>query len=1469
MTGAEWLCRWLIAGLNNGDAETMHPDLAGRVDAFLYYGTLEDAADEHSHGTHVTGIIAGNGATGETDEVGTLYGLGVAPQAHIVVQRVFDATGQDELPEAETLTRDAVRAGAVIGSNSWGDDVQGRYDLSAAQYDALVRDADAQTPGDQPYILEFSAGNAGPGLQTINSPAVAKNVIATGASQNERSDFFLYADGMEAMADFSSRGPCEDGRIKPDLVAPGTWIASLQSESASDENAWAPISANYQYQGGTSQAGPHVSGGAAVFVQYYRETHGNATPSPALVKAALINSATDMDDSVETGPVPNFDEGWGRLTLTNIIGSPRHVEYVDQTELLSTSQQFELRVIVAGSEEPLKVTLAYTDVPGLPAALPALVNDLDLEVIGPDGKVYLGNQFLDGESVDGTSSTDSINNVEAVHLSAPVPGDYLIRVRGRNVVQDIHHRDGVTAQQDFALVVSGDVPAPGVGIVVLDRSAYTAPSVVHLKLIDTDLAGQPTASVRVKSSTEVAGELIVLRQSNPLGIFTGSVETAIGPASADGRLQIKDGDFIEVSYADASTTTTRTATAVADLVPPVINGLSVTNRFGKELISWETDEPSTAVVYYGSGANLSLTSTNRFLDTDHEVELQDLTGNATYRFYVVSIDEAGNQSTNDNNGQFYSFVATPAATVLLVDDFGPDLLFDSETVPLSTYTDALDQTHLSYEVWDLTDPAATSPTADDLKPFRVVIWRVSDNLLGNETLTPAEQTAITTYVNGGGSLFMASMELLSRLGANSAFRTNVLQVQSFAEDVGVEFTVGRENDPISEDMELSLDYSGYDNEILQLIGESPNKADTMTISSNAAPVFVDGFGDGIAGLRYPRTGLDSTGRVVFLSFPFDAVPESGDSPDNRTVLMRRILSFLAPGLGGLGTLTLDRGAYTLPDLITIEVADSDLAGQGRTTVRCFSSSVTNGIAVVLTETARRGLFRGQVKVDPVGAAPSVGQLLAKPGDAIWAEYLDTSSGSTVTDQAVVDVLVPTISDIEVEPDYEQAFVSWNTSEPTDGLVQYGESTFLGRTAYSADLSESHELTLVALQPDRTYYYQIVSRDHAGNSVIDDNHGDLYTFRTLKPLSPPWFDNLDSGGNQHELDGGEWRGRRRFLEPGRSQQWSGKSGPFPPNAWGSNLNGDGIDFAQTTLISPALYLAGGNQAKLRFWHSYDFSERSEFDIIESGGVFISTNTATEAVLLKQYDDLNGGWEEEEIDVSPYIGHVVQFVWVYELLTFEGNPRPGWLVDDISVTVTNLLLGSIRITNNVAQASVTLTGPVTRTGQGATILFTNIPAGQYVATFTAVPFYSTPPPQTNVLTTNTIVLQGNYTFADANRNGISDAWEQQYFGQVAASHPPQTDSDGDGSSDYAEFVAGTDPMDALSNLELSPPIKLAAGSYQVTWPAMPGHSYRLLSSTNASTWTPVTGWIRATASQLSYNLSPNARNGPLFFRVEAVP
>ena len=119
---------------------------------------------------------------------------------------------------------------------------------------------------------------------------------------------------------------------------------------------------------------------------------------------------------------PNMDEGWGRVDLPNLIGSTKNYQFVDQSVLLTNDQVFEQRVLIASAAEPLKITLAYTDVPGSPVTVPALVNDLDLEVLAPDGHIYRGNQFSTGESIPDAPAFDNINNVEAVHLAAPVAG---------------------------------------------------------------------------------------------------------------------------------------------------------------------------------------------------------------------------------------------------------------------------------------------------------------------------------------------------------------------------------------------------------------------------------------------------------------------------------------------------------------------------------------------------------------------------------------------------------------------------------------------------------------------------------------------------------------------------------------------------------------------------------------------------------------------------------------------------------------------------------------------------------------------------------------------------------------------------------------------------------------------------------------------------------------------------------------
>ncbi|MFN0067144.1 MAG: S8 family serine peptidase, partial [Limisphaerales bacterium] len=1447
------------SGLMDGTADTMHPDLAGRADTFFFYGSLESAADEHGHGTHVSGIVAGDGATGEADEFDNLHGLGVAPGARIVTQRMFDGLGGYEPPPTfETLTRDAGRAGAEIGSNSWGDDTQGRYDVSAAEFDALVRDADALTPGEQPYILEFSAGNAGPGAQTIGSPAVAKNVIATGASQNDRYGYFIYEDGPDAMADFSSRGPCEDGRIKPDVVAPGTWIASLQSSSATDENAWLPISANYQFQGGTSQAGPGVSGAAAVFVQFYRATHTNATPSPALVKAALINSAVDLDDEAGgTEPVPNHEEGWGRVALTNLIGTPRGIEFHDQAAALTNGQAWERRFLSGDPQAPLKVTLVYTDVPGLPAAVPALVNDLDLEVVAPDGTVYRGNAFDAGDSIPNALAADNVNNVEGVHLREPVPGEWTVRVRATKVVEDIHGRDGVAPVQDFALVISGDLPAPGQGILVLDRPAYTAPAVIQLRLLDFDLAGQPGVTVQLSSDTEAAGEPVLLVPLGGSGLFTGAVATVTGPAAADGRLQITHGDTITAGYEDASPALKRTATAEADLVPPVISGVGAATRFGRVQVTWETDEEATSVVEHGPTAALGLAVTNRGRTDLHAVTIEGLAAGTRHFYRVISADAAGNRTVADNGGRPFEVVPEAAPAVLLVNLVTSSGVFDLGS--LAAHQDALAEAGVPFETWDI-ELEDAAPTLADLRPYPVVVLR-PDEL----AIPPAGFVrALSDYVNQGGSLLVGSFEFLSRLdeGGFENFRKNILQVDSYEADVGVDGVFGADHVSITSGVSITLDYEPY--EILLLLGVVP--ADVFRTTPNAAPILFDDAQLKPAGLRAP-VGDGTGGRVVFLSFPLDTLPADGEAPNTRGDLVRQLLGFLSPGLTDEATLALDREEYTMPGRVGIEVTDRDQAGEAAVTVAVRTETATVPRLVALAAQGGDGRFTGSILLVPDGAPPATNTIIAADGDTVAVRYADAPPGRTLTVNAYVDISPPAVLNVQAAPDYTEAVVRWQTDEPADATVQFGESTFLNRTAYTPGPSDVHELLLTGLQPDRDYVLQVVSRDPAGNATTDDNGGKLYAFRTLKPLTLPFVDDLEGGATNWAIADETVDDEAASIllsstwELGRPDNELSNTAHSGLQAWGTNLRGEANDFANSSLVTPAIDLSGGNRATLRFWHNHDFLPRDdELDIIEYGGVYVTTNNGALWLPLRDYPDLTAGWEEEELDLTPYLGQTVRVGWAYALFSLGSVPHPGWLLDDVAITVTNITPGRIVIANNLSQASVALRGPLSRLDRGDLITVSNAPPGTYVVEWAPVPFYTAPPAVTNDLAGGqTLRLEGRYTFADANSNGLPDAWEVQYFGAAPPGRPAGADTDGDGMSELAEFQAGTNPTNAASRLVLRTPVP-TAGQLFLAWEAAPGRSYRVQGSADAAGWTALTDWLRTSGTASSASVARPTNGAP---------
>lgn len=466
----------LIGEWDGGKVRTTHQEFGGRV-------TQQDgAATLSSHATHVAGTIIASGIS-----------AGAKGMSYAANLDAYD--WNSDLSEMASAAAD----GLLISNHSYGfiagwyDDYRndgkwvwfgdtnlsmtednnfGLYNNNAKNIDEIVFNSPYYLPvwaagndrGGGPNSGDVSGGwwvwendwvwvnydtvpehgGGADGYDCIAHEGLAKNILSVGAVDDIPAGWSQRADVKQDNTYFSSWGPADDGRIKPDLVANGWNLYSANSGSDND----------YIEMPGTSMAAPTVTGTLGLLIQHYANTHNSATMKAATLKALVLNTVYEAGDN--TGPDYRF--GWGLLNAegaANLIsknfgGSAQLIREESLTNSLTDEY-----IYYSNGAEPIKVMLVWNDT--VPSSLPSglnprdkmLVNDLDLRITDAGATTYKP-WTLDVENPANPAVKDADNNtdnVEQVYIANPLAGYYTISVSHKGTLEG--------GFQDYSMVVSG------------------------------------------------------------------------------------------------------------------------------------------------------------------------------------------------------------------------------------------------------------------------------------------------------------------------------------------------------------------------------------------------------------------------------------------------------------------------------------------------------------------------------------------------------------------------------------------------------------------------------------------------------------------------------------------------------------------------------------------------------------------------------------------------------------------------------------------------------------------------------------------------------------------------------------------------------------------------------------------------------------------------------------------------------
>ena len=723
---------------DGGTAYAGHADFGGRC-------TVRDTSGTHYHSTHVAGTVGGDGSASGGTYRGmapgvTIESYGFEQEGGLHEGFLYTDPGDIEDDYSEAITT----YGADIANNSIGTNTapngfdcewEGNYGATGVLIDTIVRGDGTNPLFAAPFRIVWANGNergsgrCGTTYHTTAPPACAKNHITVGALNSND----------DSVTSFTSWGPTDDGRLKPDISAPGCQSDDDEGVTSCDTDG------GYLSICGTSMASPTVCGLGALLIQDYRQQYpGEPDFRNSTLKTLLAHTAADQV-TAEDNLGPDYIYGYGSVRIQPAVDLLRSGNFIENQ--VDQGDTYSVIVIVSPGDAEMRATLAWDDVPGTPNVNPVLVNDLDLRVFDATNNQYFPWTLdpSDPGAPAARTQADHLNNIEQVVIDSPAPGAYRVEVYGHNVS---------TGPQPFSLAATPYlVNCSSQGTIALDRSKYPCQAQATVRVVDCDLNTDDgvieTVTITLISDSEPTGESLLLTETAPeAAAFVGTITLAT--TDDTGVLLIAPGDTVTATYIDeddgqGGTNITVQDTAAVDCTPPVISNIQVAELNPRDAtITCDTDESALAQIRYGlSCGALTLTQQGSGFRTNHSIRLTGLTDNTSY-YYVIDVeDEAGNATTDDNGGNCYVFT-TPEVPDYFTEEFGSN---DNDLDNLSLFFIP----NGSYDGYaGCAEPITTLPT----DPAGGTTISLSDD--DNEQVTLTGGAAVALYGQSYTSFYVSS-----------------------------------------------------------------------------------------------------------------------------------------------------------------------------------------------------------------------------------------------------------------------------------------------------------------------------------------------------------------------------------------------------------------------------------------------------------------------------------------------------------------------------------------------------------------------------------------------------------------------------------------------------------------------------------------------------------------------------------------